>query len=609
MLVSLVRAYAGRVRIARVVPSCVLVALFLSPVFVPTAAAQTALPNGWQTIAVGSSALPGYATDWGWSQCSDAPCDSFFVVSGGRDIGGQADQFRFVYRTLAGDGTVIVRAESLTSSNANAKAGVMLRESLSSGSRNAFVGVTAGSGAVFQRRKVTNDVTVSTVRAGAVPRWLRIDRRGTTVSGYQSADGVTWTLVGSDTVAMASSMYVGIALTSHDATATASAIATQAAIRPLLPAPWAADDVGAPSLPGTTAYASGAYFVQAAGTDIWGTADQFRFTYQRVSGDVDIIAKVSSLTNVDDWAKAGVMIRASMAADAAHASMFMSAARGPAFQYRLTAGDTSWSTSGGTGAAPGWVRLERRGDVITAFHSTDGSLWRVIDSQVVTLPSTIYVGLAATSHTSAAYTDARFDAVSVRSLAGNASPTVSLTSPSAGATFATGTTVTVAASAADSDGTIAAVDFYAGTVLIGRDAIAPYSVTWSSATAGSYTLKAVARDNAGATTTSATRTISIGSFVPEASASPAAAQFTASPDHDTAVSYYYLEIFAATADLRTASAYAVKNLGKPVPVSGICTADVSATIASLPAGSYVAVVSAVGAGGISSSAPSPAFTK
>ncbi len=59
--------------------------------------------------------------------------------------------------------------------------------------------------------------------------------------------------------------------------------------------------------------------------------------------------------------------------------------------------------------------------------------------------------------------------------------------PSNGATFTAPATMSLAASAADSDGAIASVDFYAGGTLIGSSAAAPYSMTWSSVPAGSYT--------------------------------------------------------------------------------------------------------------------------
>src|SRR5919106_1130440 len=64
-------------------------------------------------------------------------------------------------------------------------------------------------------------------------------------------------------------------------------------------------------------------------------------------------------------------------------------------------------------------------------------------------------------------------------------------------------TITVSATATDTDGTVASVEFRAGTTVIGTDTTSPYSVSWSNVPAGTYTLTAIARDDAGATTTSA----------------------------------------------------------------------------------------------------------
>src|SRR3990170_274401 len=79
-----------------------------------------------------------------------------------------------------------------------------------------------------------------------------------------------------------------------------------------VPSPWVAADIGTPALAGSATYASGVFTMRAAGTDIWGTSDQFRFVYQPITGDVDVIARVNSITNADAWSKAGVMIRSSL---------------------------------------------------------------------------------------------------------------------------------------------------------------------------------------------------------------------------------------------------------------------------------------------------------
>ncbi len=84
----------------------------------------------------------------------------------------------------------------------------------------------------------------------------------------------------------------------------------------------------------------------------------------------------------------------------------------------------------------------------------------------------------------------------------NTPPTVSITSPSNGATFTAPASITINATASDSDGTVAQVQFFQGATLLGTDTTAPYSFSWSNVAAGSYSLTARATDNSGATTTS-----------------------------------------------------------------------------------------------------------
>lgn len=84
----------------------------------------------------------------------------------------------------------------------------------------------------------------------------------------------------------------------------------------------------------------------------------------------------------------------------------------------------------------------------------------------------------------------------------NQSPAVKITSPVSGASVVAPGSITVSASASDSDGSIAKVEFYSGTKLINTQLSSPYTFTWSNVAAGSYSLTAKAYDNQGATTTS-----------------------------------------------------------------------------------------------------------
>jgi chitinase len=100
----------------------------------------------------------------------------------------------------------------------------------------------------------------------------------------------------------------------------------------------------------------------------------------------------------------------------------------------------------------------------------------------------------------------------------NTPPTVTLTAPANGATFSAGANITVSASAADANGTVTQVQFFRGSTSLGIDTAAPYSVTWNNAAAGSYVLKAIATDNAGASTTSATANVTVNTSTSDTTA-------------------------------------------------------------------------------------------
>ena len=132
--------------------------------------------------------------------------NAFTVSASGADIWGTADQFRFVYKSLSGDGSIIVRVDSVANTNAWAKAGPMIRETLDAGSKNAYIAVTPGNGVSFQWRPSTGGSSSNAATAALkAPYWVRITRTGNVFKAERSADGKTWTQQGADTtMAMAS---------------------------------------------------------------------------------------------------------------------------------------------------------------------------------------------------------------------------------------------------------------------------------------------------------------------------------------------------------------------------------------------------------------------
>ncbi|MBI3414564.1 MAG: immunoglobulin domain-containing protein [Verrucomicrobia bacterium] len=91
----------------------------------------------------------------------------------------------------------------------------------------------------------------------------------------------------------------------------------------------------------------------------------------------------------------------------------------------------------------------------------------------------------------------------------NLPPVVAITSPKDGDVFAAGSDVAITATASDADGTVARVEFFAGTVLLGSATASPFSVTWKNVATGDYVLTAKATDNGGFTVTSVPVRVSV----------------------------------------------------------------------------------------------------
>jgi phosphatidylserine/phosphatidylglycerophosphate/cardiolipin synthase-like enzyme/regulation of enolase protein 1 (concanavalin A-like superfamily) len=183
------------------------------------------VPSPWQQADIGAVGLPGYAE-------FDNTSAVFSVAGAGADVWGTADALHYVYEPLSGDGTIVTQVTSVQNINAWVKAGVMIRESLAANARQAFMLVSFSKGTAFQRRQTTGGGSVSTSGSTSVvaPYWVRIDRSGNTFSAYQSADGATWKLIGTDTIAMAGSALIGLAVSSHTTDAAALATFAQVAV-------------------------------------------------------------------------------------------------------------------------------------------------------------------------------------------------------------------------------------------------------------------------------------------------------------------------------------------------------------------------------------------
>ena len=167
------------------------------------------VPSPWLTRDIGAAGLAGSASFTN---------GLFTLVGSGADIGDPSDAFRFVHVSTTGDCTIVARVASLDNYiNTWSKAGVMIRESLDANAKNAFVSVTPGNGVAWQyRSSAGGSTTISNTTGPTAPYWVKLVRGGNTFTGYYSPDGTNWTQLGSTTITMGSTAYIGLALTSHN---------------------------------------------------------------------------------------------------------------------------------------------------------------------------------------------------------------------------------------------------------------------------------------------------------------------------------------------------------------------------------------------------------
>ncbi len=171
--------------------------------YTPPAAVSLVGQDVGETLAAGSTTFSGGV---------------YTVKGSGNDIFFAADGFQYALTQLTGDGEIRARVTSQSNTNPWAKTGVMMRETLTAGSRHALMFTTPSNGFGMVWRPTAN---AATNYAGgpalntAPNNWVRLVRSGATVTSYASANGNAWTLVHTATLTgLPNTVYVGLAVTS-----------------------------------------------------------------------------------------------------------------------------------------------------------------------------------------------------------------------------------------------------------------------------------------------------------------------------------------------------------------------------------------------------------
>jgi hypothetical protein len=184
----------------------------------------------------------------------EAPVGTYTMTATGADIWNQADEFHFAFKTLAGVGSIEAQVLSVGNTDPWAKGGVMIRETLDAGSKFAAVYITPGNGCRFQARTdtgiaATSDTAVVTTQQTAItaPYWVKLDRDfAGNFRGYYSSNGTTWTTMSwsPQNITMASNVYIGLAVTAHNASATCTAKFSNVKTTGTVGPQWADQDIG-----------------------------------------------------------------------------------------------------------------------------------------------------------------------------------------------------------------------------------------------------------------------------------------------------------------------------------------------------------------------------
>ncbi|MHC4226842.1 MAG: discoidin domain-containing protein [Planctomycetota bacterium] len=187
-----------------------------------------------------------------FSTFTEGPAGTYTMTARSENISGQSDSFHYVYKQLSGPGSIVVKVESVTETSSSAKAGVMIRETLTTDSKYAMTFARPDGGVRFRRRTETGDDTTNSVDSNlSVPHWVKLERDAAGLfTGSRSSDGINFVpfddlnLGSSDTVQMSTAVHIGIALSSNNPDQTCTAVFSEISTTGAVTGEWQSEDIG-----------------------------------------------------------------------------------------------------------------------------------------------------------------------------------------------------------------------------------------------------------------------------------------------------------------------------------------------------------------------------
>ncbi len=361
------------------------------------------------------------------------------VRAAGMDVGGTADSFHFVSSKAHGDFDLLARVRSLQMVAPDSKAGIMVRASATDpAAANVFLAVLADptKGGQLQVRATTGATTTTFgpdpgVRPG---QWLRLTRRGRTLTAARSSTRLDWTKVGSADIDLPAEVAVGIAVASRSATAATTAEVDGLRVADLAGQPatrdFTLDEIAVMGASAT--WAGGTLTLSGLGEALSLLAESGVLAAASASGNQVLTAKLTGFAHPDPNARVGLVIRQGppIAFSRTQPAVLLNLTAGLAAQFQSRAANNLMATA--APAKPGqklplWLRLERieqPGPPITsrfvASVSADGVQWTAVGESSFAMPEPFLIGFHASSNGSATPLTATFTDVSLQ--AGTAAP-------------------------------------------------------------------------------------------------------------------------------------------------------------------------------------------
>jgi outer membrane protein assembly factor BamB len=185
---------------------------------------------------------------------------------------------------------------------------------------------------------------------------------------------------------------------------------------PNCPTGWTCQDIGSPTPAGSESVSGTTWTANGGGAGVSGTADQYRFIEQNVSGNTQLTSQVVSQTATGVSAQAGLMIRQSSDPASPYYAIFLKPQNKLVVQYRLTfGGATTTVTRASGGTPPLYLEIQRVGDRFQPAVSSDGATYTLVPGGTITIPMPAITeeGVALSGGTQGVQNTATFSAVTL----------------------------------------------------------------------------------------------------------------------------------------------------------------------------------------------------